>query len=99
MADLTGPVWVVAEQTGGQLLTASLQIVGRARQLADQLGAQVGAILLGDSIEGAARQLVAAGADQVYAMTAARADWDARTGATGDTEHRYLSHSLILGGQ
>jgi electron transfer flavoprotein alpha subunit len=59
-------VWVIAEQTDGQLLPVSLQLLGRARQLADELGAQVGAILLGDGIEAAASQLVAAGADQVY---------------------------------
>ena len=61
-----GPVWVVAEQTGGQLRSVSLQLMGRARMLADQLGTFADAILLGDSAEGAARQLVAAGADRVY---------------------------------
>jgi electron transfer flavoprotein alpha subunit len=66
MAHSTGPVWVIAEQTDGRLLTVSLQLVGRARQLADQLGTRVGAILLGEGVEDAARQLVAAGADRVY---------------------------------
>jgi electron transfer flavoprotein alpha subunit len=66
MARSPGPVWVIAEQIDGRLLTVSLQLVGRARQLADQLGTHVGAILLGDSVEDTARQLIAAGADQVY---------------------------------
>jgi electron transfer flavoprotein alpha subunit len=66
MARSPGPVWVIAEQTGGRLLTVSLQLVGRARQLADQLGSYAGAILLGDRVEDAARQLIAAGADRVY---------------------------------
>jgi len=66
MTKSPGPVWVIAEQTDRRLLTVSLQVLGRARRLADQLGTHVGAILLGDKVEDAARQLVAAGADQVY---------------------------------
>lgn len=49
----------------------------------------------GSTLQACADALRAAGADQVYAMTVARADWDARTGATGDTENRYPSHSLV----
>jgi electron transfer flavoprotein alpha subunit len=56
----------MAEQVDGKPLAVSLQLVGRARQLAEQLGTHVGAILLGDGVEDAARQLVAAGADRVY---------------------------------
>ena len=66
MAHSPCPVWVIAEQTDGRLLTVSLQLIGRARQLADQLGTRVGAILLGEGVEDAASQLVAAGADRVY---------------------------------
>lgn len=66
MVDSCGPVWVMAEQVDGKPLTVSLQLVGWARHLADQLGTHVGAILLGDRAEDAARQLVAAGADLVY---------------------------------
>jgi len=66
MTKSPGPVWVIAEQTDRQLLTVSLQILGRARRLAGQLGTHVAAILLGHKIENAAGQLVAAGADRVY---------------------------------
>jgi electron transfer flavoprotein alpha subunit len=61
-----GPVWVLAEQTDGQLLSVSLQLMGHARTLADQLGVSAEAILLGNRVGDAARQLVAAGADRVY---------------------------------
>jgi electron transfer flavoprotein alpha subunit len=44
----------------------SLQLIGRARKLADQLGTRAGAILLGERVEDAASQLVGAGADRVY---------------------------------
>jgi electron transfer flavoprotein alpha subunit len=59
-------VWVVAEQIDCHLQSVSLQLTGQARKLADQLGTSVEAILLGDNIEDAARQLTAAGADRVY---------------------------------
>ena len=59
-------VWVVAEQIDCHLQSVSLQLTGQARKLADLLGTSVEAILLGDNIEDAARQLIAAGADRVY---------------------------------
>jgi electron transfer flavoprotein alpha subunit len=62
----TGPVWVIAEQAEGRVLTVSLQLVGQARVLADSLGTQVEAVLLGEGVEGQARRLYEAGADRVY---------------------------------
>lgn len=59
-------VWVIAEQIDCNLQAVSLQLIGQARKLADQLGSCVEAILLGDNIEQAAGQLIAAGADKVY---------------------------------
>ncbi len=59
-------VWVIAEQINCHLQSVSLQLIGQARKLADQLGTLVEAILLGDKIEQPARQLIAAGADRVY---------------------------------
>jgi electron transfer flavoprotein alpha subunit len=59
-------VWVVAEQIDCHLQSVSLQLIGRARKLADQLGSSVAAILLGNDVELQARQLIGAGADRVY---------------------------------
>jgi electron transfer flavoprotein alpha subunit len=61
-----GPVWVIAEEIEGQVRAVSLQLIGRARKLADELGAPVEAILLGEGLEGHALELIAAGADRVY---------------------------------
>lgn len=61
-----GPVWVIAEQTDCRILDVSLQLIGRARKLAGQLGSDVEVILLGDKVEQQARQLFAAGADTVF---------------------------------
>jgi electron transfer flavoprotein alpha subunit len=61
-----GPVWVIAEQIDGRIQTVSLQLLNRARRLADELGVAAEAVFLGESIAGHACELVAAGADRVY---------------------------------
>lgn len=66
-----GAVWVVAEFRGTSVQAVSLQLLGKARTLADELGVRVEAILLGDRLEGGASQLIAAGADTVYTADSA----------------------------
>jgi electron transfer flavoprotein alpha subunit len=66
MENSSGPVWVVAEQRDCRVRTVSLQLIGRARKLADELGTTVEAILLGSDVADPARRLFAAGADRVY---------------------------------
>ncbi|NLE22086.1 MAG: electron transfer flavoprotein subunit alpha/FixB family protein [Actinobacteria bacterium] len=61
-------VWVVVEQHDGVAAEVSLELLGRARELADELGVQVGAVLIGagDALKRIATDLVARGADTVY---------------------------------
>ncbi len=60
-------VWIVAEQRDGALRKVSLELASTARKLADQLGEEVGAILLGGpGVEGMAGQLGKYGVDKVY---------------------------------
>ena len=59
-------VWVIAEQIDCHIQSVSLQLIGQARKLADQLQTSVEVILLGDNIEQQARQLIAAGVDRIY---------------------------------
>jgi len=66
MENRHGPVWVIAEQIECRILTVSLQLVGQARRLADELGTSVEVVLLGDGLAEQPRQLFAAGADRVY---------------------------------
>lgn len=61
-----GEVWVFAEQQDGVLNEVSLELCGKARQLADELGVKVGAVLAGHDIERLARRLIAHGVDRVY---------------------------------
>jgi len=59
-------VWVFAEQRDGVLTKVSHQLMGKARELADILGAQAEAVLLGHNVEPLAQELIADGADVVY---------------------------------
>ncbi|HOB74066.1 MAG TPA: electron transfer flavoprotein subunit alpha/FixB family protein [Phycisphaerae bacterium] len=61
-----GEVWVFAEQEDESLNDVSLELVGRARQLADRLGVKVGAVLAGWNVRELSYRLIAHGVDHVY---------------------------------
>jgi len=61
-----GEVWVYAEVQDGTLQDVSLELCGKARQLADRLGVKVGAALLGGDVAKFSEPLIAHGADNVY---------------------------------
>ncbi|MFH0977085.1 MAG: FAD-binding protein [Spirochaetota bacterium] len=65
-ASFQGDVWVVAEHDQGVIHPASLELIGKARELANSLEVKVGAVLAGYMVEGLARQLIIYGADKVY---------------------------------
>jgi electron transfer flavoprotein alpha subunit len=65
MAENRATVWVIAEQGEDGLQSVSLQLIGKARQLAVESGALVGTVLLGHQLEKASQGLIAAGADLV----------------------------------
>jgi electron transfer flavoprotein alpha subunit len=61
-----GEVWVFAEQEDGSLHDVSLELCGKARELADRLGVKTGAVLPGADVGPLAKRLIAQGADTVY---------------------------------
>ncbi len=61
-----GEVWVFAEQEDGCLHDVVLELCGKARELADRLGVQMGVVLPGSGVGRLTRQLIAQGADNVY---------------------------------
>lgn len=63
---MAGGVMVFAEQRGGSLRKVALEGVCAGRELADQLGTELCAVLVGDGVEGLADQLGRYGADRVY---------------------------------
>ena len=66
MEKATGPVWVIAEQRDCRIRSVSLQLMGQASELANQMNSEAEAVLLGDRMEGRVDTLFAAGARRVY---------------------------------
>lgn len=61
-------VFVFAEQRDGQIQPVALELLGKARDLADVLGEKVVAAFLGSNITDKAKDLIAYGADEVIVM-------------------------------
>jgi electron transfer flavoprotein alpha subunit len=59
------PIWVFIEQRGGVLHEVGLELLGKARELAEASGSPVTAVLLGHQVAGLADRLMAHGADLV----------------------------------
>jgi electron transfer flavoprotein alpha subunit len=62
----TGEVWVVAEHNSGAVHPATFELIGKARELADSLETKVGVCLAGRKVDLMAKELIAAGADNIY---------------------------------
>ncbi len=58
-------VWTFAEQRNGKLLDVSLEMLGAGRKVADKLGCELSAVLIGNNVAGLADELAAYGADKV----------------------------------
>ena len=59
-------VWVFCEQRQGALMSTDFELVSEARKLADELGCEVTGLLLGDNVEGIAKELGGYGADSIF---------------------------------
>lgn len=58
-------IWVFAEQRGGDLHDVSLELLGKAKELADHSDRRVTAILLGHNVKALSETLIKHGADSV----------------------------------
>jgi len=61
-----GEVWVFAEQHGGKLEDIPLELMSKARHLADILGVKLASMLLGGNCKTVAKKLIQYGSDKVY---------------------------------
>ncbi len=59
-------VWVFCEQREGKLMPTDFELISEGRRLADELGVNLCGLLLGDNVEGIAKELGGYGADKVY---------------------------------
>ena len=58
-------IWVFIEHTDGRIADVSLELTGKARDLAGQLGYEVVGLLCGHDVEELARDVIRHGADRV----------------------------------
>ena len=65
MAEYSG-VMVYAEAAEGKLGSIAAELLGGGRKLADDLGGQLSAVLVGSGVAGLAQEVIALGADKVY---------------------------------
>ncbi|MFZ5968084.1 MAG: FAD-binding protein [Bacillota bacterium] len=61
-------VWVFAEQRAGKLMPVAVELLGEGRKLADQIGVELCAVLVGHKVRELAYDLIAYGADKVYLL-------------------------------
>jgi len=61
-------VMVYIQQNDGKAAEVSLELVSKARELADKLGVEVSAALFGDKVMGEVSRLASLGADRVYVL-------------------------------
>jgi len=78
-------IWVFAEQRSGVMHEVSLELLGKARELADQANSKVSAILMGHEIRALAGTLIKHGADSVLLAD------DAQLGI-----YRLLPYTLVM---
>ncbi len=64
----TGEVWVFIQINRGKIAEASLEVLGKARELALKFGVKVGAVVAGRGAESLAGDVAAFGADKVYLL-------------------------------
>ncbi len=67
MADNKG-VMIFGEVTEGNLSSISTELLGCGRKLADELGQELSALLIGGTVGGCAQEAIAYGADKVYVV-------------------------------
>ena len=63
-------VWVFIEQTEGEAARVSWELLGKGRELADAIGVELVAIVLGEHVEALCHEAFAYGADKAYLVDA-----------------------------
>ena len=58
-------VWVYVENNDNMVADVSLELVGKGRELADQLNSKLVALIIGHDVSNFAEELIAVGADTV----------------------------------
>ena len=99
-AEFNGGVWVFCEQRQGEMMTTSYELISEGRKLANELGTKLYGILLGDQVEGLAKELGGYGADGVYVCEHELLKFyttDAYTKVICDVVEQYKPEIMLIG--
>ncbi len=93
-------IWVFAEQTHGVIAPVVYELLGKGRDLADQMDAELTAVLLGSDLTGMSSQLIAHGADQIIevddpSLAHFRDEYYAK--AMSELAHKYKPAIILAG--
>jgi electron transfer flavoprotein alpha subunit len=94
-------VWVWAEQRQKKLAGVSLELLGKGRELADRLGADLASVLVGKGIIELGPELVSYGADKVYLLQDKRLEFcntNLFARIIADLATRFKPQVLLVGG-
>ncbi|WP_425058912.1 Caffeyl-CoA reductase-Etf complex subunit CarE [Sporomusa carbonis] len=93
-------VWVYMEVFDGQARGVGHELLGEGRKLADAMGQELAAVLIGDGIEALAKEAFASGADKVYLVEGPEYKHyttDAYTIAMTDLINKYKPSVILMG--
>lgn len=93
-------VWVYCEQRLGALMSTDLELISEGRRLADELQCELCGVLLGDDIDGLAKELGGYGADKIYVVSDPLLRYyttDAYTKVLCDLVQTYKPEVLLFG--
>ena len=93
-------VWVFCEQRQGEMMPTSFELISEGRKLADELGVKLCGLLLGDNVEGLAKELGGYGADQVLVCESPllkHYTTDAYTKVICDVIEEYKPEMMLIG--
>lgn len=93
-------VWVYIEVAEGKPRNVGLELLGEGRKLADTMGQKLAGVLIGENVEGLAKEAFAAGADKVYLVEGPEYQHystDAYTIAVADLIETYKPSVILLG--
>jgi len=93
-------VWVFAEQRDKKLMPVVIELLGEGRKLADEIGCELAAVLLGEDVGALVDELFAYGANKVYLADdpkLATYRTDAYTKVFNEAVETYMPEIVLLG--
>lgn len=93
-------IWVFIEHQNGLARGVAHELLGEGRILADKLGQELGAVVIGGKVDEIAKDVIASGADKVYVVEGeeySHYNSDAYTIAFVDLVKTYKPNAILIG--